>query len=390
MKVITWFSYILLTICFGAVSCRSAHDKELEKQLLGDWKVIKVGNFEQDKTPHCKMSEQTVDIIYFYTERNKQIGFIFYKDGRCENKQGFVYCKSEKRLFLGKDTRYRVENDSLRIWNPADSIWITRRLISINSDTLVLGFNGSYYLKLVKCHYPTSFIHSFDKIILCSQGGWGNDPIYCNSFDKWGRMICAGRNDQPKEGFYYTWIGQEKYNQILLDFQKANVDSLDETYDHYACDATIITVSFIKGHKIFKTILDNGSVSPAEFIWAYSPYRYLFQQQKLHPLKSYPRILDKNRIFYFETKNKVLWLRRSEDFYLKTELLHSKLTKASFEKCYTIRYYDQHKQEKQIFTDGRYYQYEENRQIHILDLGYNFLLENNMIKRFKKKSLDYE
>jgi hypothetical protein len=60
---------------------------------------------------------------------------------------------------------------------------------------------------------------------------------------------------------------------------------LNESYEANHTDDERIIVSFIKNNKIIRTVSDYGHEAPEEFIWAYQPLRYLYQQVKLEKLE---------------------------------------------------------------------------------------------------------
>lgn len=294
--------------------------------------------------------------------------------------------KNGRTLFLSTDTKYKVEDDSLKIFDLADSIWRGIKIRSITSDTLTLEINDTIFFKYAKTNYKIDKAQTFDMIIVSTSACYGSCPISSTSIDKYGNFIFYGQDYNTKTGLYKTKTDQDLYRRIEKNFKKANIDNLDEDYSAKWTDDQTISVTFIKDNKIYKTISDYGRKAPRELYWAYTQLNYLYQKLDLkpfivntqEPLSIIPAC--------FENKGKICELTRSERFYFITELYKGKLLKHEFDKKYILKYWDAKDSLQTILTDGRYYQLGKNDRVITIDLGYNFLTKNNLNKKFRKKN----
>jgi translation elongation factor P/translation initiation factor 5A len=185
-------------------------------------------------------------------------------------------------------------------------------------------------------------------------------------------------------GLFTSDISKTDYLQLENNFKKSNISSLKEHYSAHHTDDEAVTVTFIKNRKIVKTVYDYGRDAPSEFIWAYTLIRYFYQKVKLSPLKA-DKIYSLVQEISFETKNKVCNLTASECFYLFTELQNGRNINHTFEEKYKIDFWnDQHAAEI-VYTDGRFFKFMDKNKRITIDLGYNFLTENNLTNRFKTK-----
>jgi hypothetical protein len=365
-------------------SCRSAHDKELGKQLVGEWKIYRVGNLDVEKGP-LKLSEENIPkSLSLAMINNRFSGYEFLKDGKCFNKYGYMIRKNHDRSWKSVCS-YSIEEDSLIIRNPVDSSYEKSGVSFIGNDTLLLTFKGGNYQKYSRCKYSTHFSTTYDQIVFCRRGGWGNEPIYMTSIDKSGNVLCYGNNHEARKQLYSGSISRLKFDSLARAFQKVNIERLKNKYIIDCEDCSHNSVSFIKDHRIIKTIVDTDNESPVELIWAYLPLRFLYQHITL---KQEPNSL--SLLYGFVSlHHTICYLTDSESFFLQTELLGSKSVQHSIEKRYSMPCYLLGANNTAVYklhTDGRYYQYQDNGKTVTLDLGYNFIERNKLEKRFVKSA----
>ena len=168
-----------------------------------------------------------------------------------------------------------------------------------------------------------------------------------------------------------------------MSFLKSNWTNLKNEYISRWTDDETVYVTFVKNGTIIKTIEDYGRDAPTEFIWAYTPIRYLQQNIKLEKNVIDTTLFDFKYIG-FKKKGEICNLTKSESFYLKNLLSKSSITEKSFVGKYKIEDWSNNINKK-IVTDGRYYKIEKNKgQFIILDLKYDFIKRNNLVKRFRK------
>ena len=383
----TKFLTILLTVFF-LTSCKTGRDEEFRKSICGEWIFAGVGSdnkkindeFEPDK----RGIDSPLDLLYFNYFRT---GYIFYSNNLCEDKF-FNSDRKDGKNLLGIDTKYKVENDSLNIFNLTNSVWERMKLRNITSDTLTVEVNDSTFLVYTKCNYKVDKTQTFEQIIVSTSPCFGSCSIGSTSIDNEGNFIFYGQGFTSKEGLFISKTNKEFYKRIEQNFKKADIDTLYERYAVNWTDAQTVTVTFIKDNKIYKTISDYGRKAPREFYWAYTPVSLLYQKLNLKPFA----IKEQNEFpmnhTCFKTKVKICCLKKSESFYLFTEICKSKVDQVNFEKKYVIEYWKTENKKSKILTDGRYYQLEQKGKTIIIDLGYNFLTRNNLLKKFRMKTVN--
>lgn len=383
MRAISTYILTFLTL----FSCRSKHDQALENSIIGEWTFTKTED-NRKKNQHDKLFPPPPP---FGKMTN---GYIFSDSGQCENKIGYFKRieaserEDRKTLFLGNNTKYKVEDDSLKIYDLAKNIWKNTKIYSIIGDTLTLQTSDSIFAKYSKVVYKIDKNESYDKIIVSSSGCYGSCPIMTVSIENSGKLCYLGQNYNTINGLFTSNISKTEYLKLENNFKKSGIASLDEHYSAGHTDDETVSVTFIKNRKIVKTIYDYGSEAPTEFIWAYTPVRYLYQRVKLQPFKIDKTYLPMRQIS-FETKNKICNLTKSESFYLLTELQYGKIIPHKFEEKYKIVFWNDKDEQEIIYTDGRFFKFTDNQKIVTIDLGYNFLTVNDLIKKFRTKN-EYE
>jgi len=378
--------FTLLLIVFYLTSCKTNRDKEFRKSICGEWIFASVGSdnkkINNEFIPEKKGIDSPLDIFYHNYFRT---GYIFYTNNLCEDKFDISDGKVGENL-LGLDTKYKVENDSLNIFELTNGVWKRMKIRNIISDTLTLEVNDSTFIKYAKCNYKIDKTQTFDKIIVSTSPCFGDCSISSTSIDNQGNFIFYGQGYTTKEGLFTSKTTIELYKRIEQNFKKADIDTLYIKYAVNWTDAQTVSVTFIKDHKIYKTISDYGHKAPRELIWAYTPVSLLYQKLNLKPFANKEQNEFPRNHTCFENKGKICCLEKSESFYLLTEIFKSKEVRVNFEKKYVIEYREKDNNKKKILTDGRYYQFEQKDKKIIFDLGYNFLTTNNLLNKFRTKT----
>jgi len=378
--------FTLLLIVFYLTSCKTNRDKEFRKSICGEWIFASVGSdnkkINNEFIPEKKGIDSPLDIFYHNYFRT---GYIFYTNNLCEDKFDISDGKVGENL-LGLDTKYKVENDSLNIFELTNGVWKRMKIRNIISDTLTLEVNDSTFIKYAKCNYKIDKTQTFDKIIVSTSPCFGDCSISSTSIDNQGDFIFYGQGFTTKEGMFLSKTNKELYKRIEQNFKKADINTLHERYAVARTDAQTVTVTFIKDNKIYKTISDYGRKAPRELYWAYTPVSLLYQKLSLKPFETKEHNEFPKSNTFFESKGRICCLEKSESFYLFTEICKSKEVRANFEKKYIIEYRETGNNKKKILTDGRYYQLNQNDKTIIYDLGYNFLTRNNLLKKFRIKT----
>jgi len=369
---------ILLTALF-LVSCKTNNDEKYKKVICGEWTFAK--RETTAKSLNFTVSEQ-------HMKPFAKEGYIFYPNNICENKLGYFEFRRGKTkrdnevLFWGNETKYKIEDDSLKIFDLTDKIWKSKKIFSISPDTLKLQVKDSIYDIYTRARYQVHNFMHFDKIIISSSA------FEKLSIDKNGNVIFVGDYYSSKKGQYFAKVNVQEYLKIERNFNKSDINGLLENYSADCTDQSTVSVTFIVNDKIYKTISDYGQESPTEFKWAYMPTLYLYQQLDLKPVSKKNIIEYSTTLFGFETPTKLLNLSQSEEFFLITELFKSKEIKHKFKKKYTIEYWENDKNHntKTMVTDGRYYELNKDNSTITLDLGYNFITRNNLTKRLENRN----
>lgn len=372
-------SLYVLTV-FILYSCQKNNDTQLNKNILGEWTYIKT---EDQRKP------QKISDIKFPPPSpfgNHIPGYIFLENNICENKSGyFNFIKANERedrktFFLGTTTKYKIENDSLKILDLVSKTWENQKIHSIIGDTLTTQISDSIFGKYARTKYKIDPNENYDKIIVSSSGCYGSCPVSNISIDDNGNILFYGQHYNTKNGIFKSKISKNQYQKIQASFKKADIKNLKDNYEANWTDDETVSITFIKNNKIVKSISDYGRKSPSDLIWAYTPVRYLYQQIKLTPFKAEKPLLSIWGIS-FTKGNQICDLTKSDSFYLLTEIFKGKETTYKFENRYQIEFWNDEDKKERINTDGRFFKYRDKT----VDIGYNFLTKNNLTDKFRQK-----
>jgi len=359
---------------------------QFDKDIIGEWKFAMKESTR--KFMHNKKSPQITfgDIIS---------GYIFFEDKSCENKLGYynliesIEREDRKVIYLGNKTKYKIENDSLKIFDLSKKTWTNQKIVSISKDTLVIQESDSIYSKYSKSNYKLNPTETYDRILVSSTGCFGTCPMMNISIEKNGNIFYFGERYNTSNGIFTSKITIENYQEIEATFKKANIPKIENAYSANWTDDEQISISFIKDNKILKTITDYGRQAPIELIWAYSQVRSLYQQIKLTPFISRKSKWPLWSEISFKTKNQICHIEKSEAFYLWLEIIKGQEVKQKFEEKYEIESLNGNEENLVMVSDGQFYKYTNASGSKTIDIGYNFLKENNLIRKFRNK-IKYE
>ena len=261
-----------MTVLF-LTSCKTEREEKYKKSICGEWIFVRVGSDNDIKNEkNKKRNKELEQLPTGFENSNYRKGYIFYSNNSCEDKRGYfkrIEGKSRedrRTLFLGTDTKYKVEDDSLKIFDLADSLWRGIKIRSITSDTLTLEVQDTIFFKYAKTNYKIDKAQTFDMIIVSTSACFGTCPISSTSIDKYGNFIFYGQAYTTKKGLFISKTNQDLYRRIEMNFKKANIDKLDNNYSANWTDDQTVSVMFIKDNKIYKTISDYGRQAPREFL----------------------------------------------------------------------------------------------------------------------------
>jgi hypothetical protein len=384
-------SSILFILCgFLLIDCsRHAKSNDYEKLILGEWSFV-----TDFQNPPPTETNSDLPPPPPPPWDNVKHGYVFSANGNCENKLGYYKRFARKDhersfvQFLGTSTKFKIEDDSLKIFNLSDSSWWAVKIFSITPDTMIFQFTDSTFSKYSRAFYHVDNSADFDQIIISSSGCYGTCPRSDVLIKRSGDLIFHGAEYNTKNGYFKGHVENPQYSKLENDFKKTNFLKLADKYFSGGTDREEISVSFIKNDTIVKTISDYGRAAPPEFYWAYIPTRYLYQSIALDTISKIPGYLLINHL-RFEKGNKICPLSRSESFYLWNLLLNSSLVQITFKPQYNLGFRGTENLLR-ITTDGQYFRFElKDKSRFTLKLKFNFLTANKFDSKFWQKD-EYE
>ncbi len=126
-----------LSLVLFSISCnQNKFGEDTYNKLSGDWienHFINDGDFETSQKNYSGRPAPFVYTSYEIFENrivNVKNGFTRRVFGKTWDEDRYVY--------LGTSTEFKIENDSLCIYNPIDSSWYNRKILTFDKDTLRL------------------------------------------------------------------------------------------------------------------------------------------------------------------------------------------------------------------------------------------------------------
>ncbi|GHT34727.1 hypothetical protein FACS189434_11390 [Bacteroidia bacterium] len=401
------FCFIIFLFFFTA--CNQSTDKNNEVQILGEWYPLDENNlegyyFKKDNVCEIKLcffdyiepnNGWTIPKLFDFKDMNQYVCGSVSANPIFDNINGYY----------GNSTSYSVEKDTLKIYALTTNSWTKQHIIFLSADTMILTDNHTFTKKrYIRKEYTINKEPLWEQIIF-------HIPTTCFRRDKYmvikrtGEVISYG-SENLVNNFFLSSISQENYEQIETLYKKSDIKKNITTNNNYRIFHNELTQSFSKPTITFvaqnkmETINDPlnffRQTKSKDFLWA-----YLFtlsnidgKQRKPEEIDVYETMLFPEIDFHllrFETKDKVLDLFASERFYLWNLISSAKETNQPFCPNYTLK--ESAFSTKQIKTDGRFYQCTKKGKETIVDIGFNFIEENDLIKYFREKerfvNIDY-
>ena len=368
--------------CVTLLSCKNDQENPYLNLLLGDWTYIENDSLK-DAAPF---------------KRNIMEGYSFHDKGICNKKTGYfkkiktkipgmenaIGDRTEQTTtyFLGTETKYKIEGDSLKILNLSDSIWEGRKILRLSNDILSLQLSNHAIVNFNKSKYKIDTTVLFDEVVVSTSGCFGTCPINNTIINQSREVIYYGENYNNQDGLYTFSLTNDQYNQVISNFKKVDIKHLKGKYEADWTDDEEIMLTFLKEGKIIKSIRDYGKIGPTELYWAYTPVRNMYQLNKLDSLKVNPSLLSQPMDIMFPFQM-TLGLSKSEAFYLWNLLRQAKQMKEPFTKKYEINFHGT-AQIKKVETDGRFYTFEtlDGNEM-TFDIGFNFFDRNELTNKLK-------
>ncbi|RXF72385.1 DUF6438 domain-containing protein [Arcticibacter tournemirensis] len=383
MKKKVYFPVLILILQIF-ISCIDQSPSKYQSLLIGEWKQV--------VEPPKPLKNGSGGVVLEPPAGKVLLGYRFFAGNKCESRTGFYRLNPNSRkygagrLFLGNRTQYKIEEDSLKIYDPGDRTWYGWKIEGITADTLRLRSNTNLQIRYAKANYESNKRLLYDQIIVSTSGCYGTCPINNTLITSRGDVLYYGEEYNTKEGPQKSKITLSRFKEIEQAFFKANLPSLNEDYFSEWTDDETISVSFIRNGRIIKTVEDYGRAAPTELYWAYTPLRYLYQSLDLDTINNLPLGLN-IKVEGFTYGEKICVLKKSEQFYLWSILKNAKITNRPFQKEYKLVFSGQD-QLVTVETDGRFYRFilKDGHQ-KTYDIGFNFITRNPEIIHFREKTV---
>ena len=313
-----------------------------------------------------------------------ETGYGFYADGIFENKIGF-YNWTNPLKYYGSFSKYKIENDSLKMYNLYLKKWTSIHVEKLNTDSLVL--KGKYFNPVyVKKHYDTIGIPQFQGLIISQSGGLITSQLNNIIIQSDGSIVYDKFETKNDEGdlehkWYEARISNKDFSKIQTRFKQANWPKLKSLYGDVIYDAGDTQISIIINDKIVKSVFIYPSELPATLTWAYMPALHIPDVLKSKEITAKNLIGSDITIIGSEGR---LGLTSSESYFLAYSLGKAPSINKNFSELYKLDFQDD--SVTRITTDGRYFKlYDKNKGVKIVDFGYDFITESKLVNTFQKK-----
>ncbi|GAA4305592.1 hypothetical protein GCM10023183_19940 [Nibribacter koreensis] len=393
-------------------SCQEQQpDLRIPDELYGDW--VPVGYQIIIDSLSIKGGYSDIDLGLGIPE----VGFTFMTNGLVDTKAGFYKYTApnetgkRRALYIGSESVFHVQNDTLRIFNPTDSTWILRTIYKLNRDTLSFFHTEEIVCTFIKKNFNLETAPKFDKIIVSTSGCYGSCPISSTMIESNGQVTFYGERYTSKLGTYHGKISRARYLELQKKFQKADLSNIGTHFSDGVTDNEELTVTFIRGDSIYKTITDYAHSGPLELRWALHEARNLYQTVQLKPIAKGNKLFSTSISFlYFSQGENKLRLSQSEGYLLWDYLRKGTITEKEFQSRFKLGFYknnlwvpsgeetnqwvpfgeepilqkDDANNVKEISTDGRYFKFVRQHKPPVtIDVGFNFFERNFSIKVLK-------
>lgn len=376
--------FILYLVTLFILSC-DVENKSSNEKYIGDWYFEKELNSEKLKNSHP---------VHPY----EKINFFIINDSILDFKSGFFYLIKDRftlpdstlehrfsHYYLGTKTKYKIEKSNIIFFNKSENFWDTIKVLGISDNKIkVKNYNGRVF-QLQKSENKSEFTtNEYDAIIVDRSPCFGSCPFNSTYINRNGDFYFKAYESNTVYDNYHSKLDEETLRKILMNFDKININDLKNHYSLNATDSQTNTISFIKNGEIIKTI-ETYIECPIDLEKALNELSFAYQKVNI---KYEDNFSFRNKLMntYFTGQNSKIYLKDSEFFLLEIELLKGKKSIKKFEEKYTLNFYEWtlKKTIKKITTDGQYYKivyYDDTSKT--IDLGYNFIEQNSIIKNNK-------
>jgi len=137
--------FLQIFLVFILIGCQSNENKNFESKISGKWIFAEEyfitryddGGFEEPPRPPIK-----------------NLGFNFYSKDSCEANQMFVDLKSFHVNYyqteFGRKTAYKINKDSLKIFNRSLNKWESAYIMRLDSNNLIISYDNVIIKKFAR------------------------------------------------------------------------------------------------------------------------------------------------------------------------------------------------------------------------------------------------
>ena len=366
------------------LSC-DKESKSSNDKYIGDWYFEKELNSEKLKNSHP-------------VHPNEKINFSIINDSILDFKSGFFYLIKDKftlpdstleyrfsYYYLGSETKYKIENSNIIFYNKSENIWDTIKVMGISNNEIKIKNYNDRIFQLKKLENESNNNKDvFDAIIVDRSPCFGSCPFNSTYINRNGELYFKAYGSNTVYDNYFSKLDEYTTKLLFKSFDKININHLENRYSINATDSQINTISFIKNNKIIKTV-ETYIDCPIDLEKAINELSFAYQKINLKYQDNFSFDNKLMNTFLFDENSKI-YFKDSEFFLLEVELLKGKKYEGKFREKYTLKFHEWTLKNtiKKIITDGQYYKivYSDNTS-KTIDLGYNFIEQNSIIKNNK-------
>jgi len=154
----------LIIILFSLIASCSNKDNELKKQLLGEWKFEETIDLRKKQELNGLTLPPPIPTEY-------KLGYEFYENDSCDYKGGFFKWHETKDFeerfyeFIGVKTSYKIEKETLKIYDKNNNKWTNYHISDIKNDTLKVRVDDSTFQLFSKVYKKSKLKDKVDESI---------------------------------------------------------------------------------------------------------------------------------------------------------------------------------------------------------------------------------
>jgi len=392
--------FLILYIAVACYSCQPDITKQNQEWIIGEWTpifyddiygVYSCAGYLFDK----EFCENKVGYYDYFYQTGKLLEFPDVLPKLESEFCGWFdnpYLCNVKRPY-GYRTNYKIEKDTLHIFDLADKVWTKYHLRFSSKDTMILSnkyFGDTIPDRFVRKVYQADSTPLMDQFIAYyPYNCYSKSKLYLIRRD--GLFFSYGYYDSNR--FFIGQLRNDEFNRLETLFKRADLATdlgqwesinrikMDDLYpmseETFIMDNKVVTFDNL--------LLGNMAFISAEFYWAYLAGLFLPDLAKIKPCHKddYPKLLDEFDDFLYirlKSRNLIFSLSATECFYLGVLLCYAEEVEGiAFEPSYMLSGFRDEK--KTMQTDGRYFRYKKNNGKEVtLDIGFNFVEVNELEK----------